>query len=177
MLEILYYVATSLDGCIATFDGDVSWLDAYDPPKGEDYGFNEMYASIDSVIMGSRTWEFALAHGGEAELPTWVFTHRDLPRRGRAVLTSDDPAAVVSAMSEQGLKRTWFMGGGVLAASFLELDLITHFSIAIIPIVLGGGAPLFAAAARPSTLKLTGSRAYENGVVLLTYERGGEAAA
>ena len=86
-------------------------------------------------------------------------------------MTADEPAAVVAAMEKRGLKRAWLMGGGTLATSFLEGDLITHYSIGVIPLVLGGGVPLFTPPARQTTLTLVGTKAFPNGVVQLEYER------
>ena len=60
--EIVYYVATSIDGYIASPDGSVEWLSPYEG-KGEDYGYTEFYDSVDGVLLGSRTYEKALSFG------------------------------------------------------------------------------------------------------------------
>ncbi len=54
MADIIYYVASSLDGYIATADHGVEWLESFQG-SGEDYGFMEFYSSIDALLMGSRT--------------------------------------------------------------------------------------------------------------------------
>lgn len=172
MTDVVYYVACSLDGYIATPDGDVDWLNPFQA-SGEDYGFVEFYSSMDGLLMGSRTYEVALkqGHWRASDKPSWVFTHRDLPLADPSVtLTSEDPAQVIESLGARGLKRVWLMGGGELAASFRMLGLISHYMIAIIPVVLGKGIPLFAAASRQDTLRLVEAKPYPNGVIQLNYE-------
>ena len=73
-------------------------------------------------------------------------------------------------MRARGLKRVWLMGGGKLAASFRMDGLITSYMIAVIPIVLGSGIPLFASSSRQDELRLTHTNAYKSGIVQLCYE-------
>ena len=172
MPEIVYYVACSLDGYIATEDGGVDWLGPYQE-SGEDYGFSDFYSGVDGLLMGSHTYEFALSQGSwqAPEVPSWVFTHRKLPVAHPSVtLTADEPAKVVERLEAEGSKRLWLMGGGKLAASFRTAGLITRYTIFIIPIVLGGGIPLFAEAAGRDELRLLEAKPFSSGAVMLTYE-------
>lgn len=174
MPDVIYYVASSLDGYIATEDGGVDWLNQFHG-RGEDYGYMEFYASVDALVMGSRSYEFALKHGKwqSPDKPSWVFTGRDLPVLHPSItMTSDDPAKVMETIAAQGLKRVWLMGGGELAASFRMQGLITHYWIAVMPVVLGGGVPLFADAARQDVLELVEAKPYKSGIVQLYYEPG-----
>lgn len=79
MLEVVYYVAASLDGYIATDDGGVDWLAPFQSAK-EDHGTGDLYSSVDALLMGSHTYEFALELGQwpSPDKPSWVFTRRDL---------------------------------------------------------------------------------------------------
>jgi dihydrofolate reductase len=170
--DIVYYAACSLDGYIATTGGGVEWLEPFQG-GGEDYGFAEFYSSVDALVMGSRTYEFALEHGPwqTPDKPSWVFTHRDLPVAHSSVtLTSEDPRQVIEAIGARGLGRVWLMGGGQLAASFRARGLISRYTIAVIPIVLGAGIPLLASGSRQDPLRLVETRPYPNGLVRLSYE-------
>lgn len=172
MPDVVYYAACSLDGYIATADGGVDWLEPFQA-GGEDYGFAEFYSSVDALVMGSRTYEFALKHGPwqAPDKPSWIFTHRDLPVAHPSVtLTADDPGEVIEALGTRGLKRVWLMGGGELAASFRARGLISRYTIAVVPIVLGAGIPLFATASRQDPLRLIETKPYPNGLVQLSYE-------
>jgi len=58
-MEIIYYVAASLDGFIATPDGGIDWLKPFEG-TGEDYGYGGFYASIEAVLLGRVTYEQCL---------------------------------------------------------------------------------------------------------------------
>jgi dihydrofolate reductase len=106
-MDIIYYAAASLDGYIATADGGVEWLDAYDGEEG-DYGFADFYASVDALVMGSKTYEFALAQPEwmAPDRPSWVFTRRDLRQAHPSVhLTAEDPADVADSRQRHSSLR------------------------------------------------------------------------
>ena len=171
-MDIVYYVATSLDGYIADADGGVDWLNQY-MDTGEDYGYPVFYASVEGIVMGSHTYEFALKYAPKTEpdRPTWVFTTRDLPvSHSRVTLTSEDPKTVVKSIEDSGLKSVWLMGGGKIAGSFRQDGLISRYMIAVIPIILGDGIPLFDGPRRRDPLKLTDSKVFPTGIVMLTYD-------
>src|SRR3954451_21922500 len=172
MLEVVYYVAASLDGYIATNDGDVDWLNQFHS-AGEDHGAAELEASVDALLLGSHTYEFALKLGSwpSPDKATWVFTRRKLPVLDPSItLTSQSPTQVVEMLAEVGYRRAWLMGGGKLAASFHAERLITRYIISVFPILLGSGIPAFAPhASSPDPLALVESKPFKSGIVQLTY--------
>ncbi len=173
-LDIIYYVACSLDGFIATADGGVEWLDDFQG-QGEDYGYAEFYGSCDALIMGSHTYEVSLKFGDwpSKDKPSWVFTNRELAVVDPSItLTSDEPAAVVKEMHSKGIKQAWMMGGGKLAGSFLEAVLLTEFRVFVMPVILGDGIPLLAGVNHEHNLRLTKAESYDSGVVELRYVKG-----
>src|SRR6059058_247778 len=146
MPEVIYYVASSLDGCNATADGSVDWLTRFHT-AGEDHGAGELEASVDALLMGSHTYEFALklGHWPSPGTPSWVFTRRDLQVLHPSItLTSQRPREIVELLAARGLRRAWLMGGGKLAASFHAERLISRYIISVFPILLGSGVPVFA---------------------------------
>ena len=171
-LDVVYYAACSLDGYIATVDGGVEWLTPFQGKK-DDHGFADFYATVDSLVMGSHTYEFSLRHPPwmAPDKPSWVFTHRGLDVADTSVtLTSQEPREVMELMRARGLKRVWLMGGGKLAASFRMHGLITCYMIAVVPVVLGSGIPLLASSSRQDELRLTHANTYPSGIVQLCYE-------
>src|SRR2546430_17220904 len=127
MPEVIYYVASSLDGYIETTDGGVDWLSRFHT-AGEDHGAAELEASVDALLLGSHTYEFALkvGHWPSPDKLSWVFTRRDLPVLHPSVtLTAQSPREVVEFLASRGLRRPWLMGGGNLAASFHADHLIS----------------------------------------------------
>jgi dihydrofolate reductase len=178
MPEIIYSVAMSLDGYIATSDGAVDWLARFDT-AGEEHGTGELHSSVDALLLGSHTYEFALrlGHWPARDKPSWVFTHRDLRVLDRSItLTSQSPANLVDVLRVHGVRRAWLMGGGELAASFHSVGLISRFIIAVFPVLLGSGIPLFAPnSSSDNSLRLVEAKSFDSGIVQLTYDRTAKA--
>jgi dihydrofolate reductase len=171
MPEIVYYVAASLDGYIATSDGGVEWLDELES-TGEDYGYTEFYESVDDLLMGSRTYEQCLTFG-DWPYPgkqSWVFTQRQIePARPDIFVTNQTPKQLVEELEPRNLKKLWLVGGAEIAESFRADGLITEHIVSIIPVILGSGIPLFASGGQKETLKLSGHTAYKSGIVQVRY--------
>jgi dihydrofolate reductase len=148
MTSTTYLTATTLDGFIATEDNDLGWLFQL---EGEDphNPYDEFIDNVGTLAMGATTYEWIrLNQPGEwayADRPTWVFTHRDLPRIEGADLrfTSEDVGEVHRQMLEAaGGRDVWLVGGGDLVGQFLDRDLLDEIWVSIAPLVLGAGAPL-----------------------------------
>ena len=171
MPEVIYYVACSLDGFIATPDGGLDWLTPFEA-SGEDYGYAEFYGSVDAVVLGSRTFEQALTFGEwpYPGKPSWVMSSRAIaPGRDDVTVTSRTPAEVVADIELLEIGRIWLVGGGALAGSFQAAGLITEFVVSFIPVILGEGVPLLGAAGARETLRLVSTKAYPDGVVQARY--------
>ena len=161
-MEIIYYVAASLDGFIAAPDGGIDWLQPFEN-TGEDYGYAEFYASVEAVLLGRATYEKCL------EFPEWPYAGK--PYWVLSKKTGSTPAAVVSEMRSRAIRRAWLVGGGRLAAAFRAEGLITQHIVSVIPVLLGAGIPLFDGPAPREELKLLGTKTYNNGIVQLRYAR------
>jgi dihydrofolate reductase len=170
MRKIIVYVATSADGYIARPDGDVSWLDRK-RPRGN-YGMAAFFKSVDTVLMGRKTYEVALAFG-QTSYPgkkNYVFS-RTLRRRGAQDVEFVRGRVGEFARRLRGAegKDIWLVGGGGLAASFLDEGQIDEFIIHVVPVFIGEGIPLIHPRHRSVPLTLRSSRAYPDGVVRLHY--------
>ena len=174
MIDVVYSVASSLDGYIANADGGVEWLSRFDT-SGEDHGSGDLNASVDALLLGSRTYEFALKLGywPSPEKLTWVFTRRDLRVLHPSItLTAQTPSEVTDLLASRGLRRAWLMGGGKLAASFHAERLISRYLISVFPVLLGSGIPLFAPHSSPlEALQFRTAKPFKSGIVALTYDR------
>jgi dihydrofolate reductase len=171
MLEIVYYVAASVDGYLAPPDGSLDWLSPFES-SGEDYGFADFYESVDSVFVGSRTYEQALdfPQWPYAGKRTWVFSQRDLREADSMVtVTTGTPEQVAAEAASLRFRRAWLVGGGALAESFESAGLITEYIVSVLPVVLGAGIGLFGAAGGMETLELLDSRRFPDGVVQNRY--------
>ena len=170
-LEVIYYVAASVDGYIATLDGGVEWLYGFES-SGEDYGYPEFYASVDALVLGSRAYEQCLTFTDwpYPAKPCWVFSRRDLEvTQPFVTVTAETPENLMQQLEQRNVRRVWLVGGAKLAASFRAQGLITEYAISVIPVVLGAGIPLFASPGPQEPLQLIESKSYGNGIVQLSY--------
>src|SRR5690242_16390309 len=169
MRRVRYRVAASLDGYIAGPNGEIDWI-VPDPT----IDFAALYAGVDTVLLGRRTYELTLQPGAPAWPADWrvyVFS-RTLRAAAHPAVTvvSTDAAAVVAALRAAPGRDIWLFGGGSLCASLLAADLVDQVDVAIMPVLLGGGVPLVAPEAPPSRLRLTHAQAHPSGVVSLHYD-------
>lgn len=172
MVEIVYHVAVSLDGYIATPDGGVEWLPSLE--EGSDYGYSEFYASVDALLMGRQTYEKALEFGSWVYpgKPCWVFSKREIKvEQPDVILTTKSPNELIAELNARQHKRVWLVGGGQLASSFRAHGLISEYILGVIPIVLGAGIPLFAASGLQEKLELAECKPFPDGAILLRYLR------
>ena len=179
MVEVIYSVASSFDGYIATTDGGVDWLSRFHA-RGEDHGAAELHASIDALLLGSHTYEFALklGHWPTPDKPSWVFTKRALHVLHPSItLTSESPAEVMVHLDARGVHRVWLMGGGQLAASFHTEGLISRYIVSVFPVLLGSGIPFLAPhSGSEDALRLVAAKPFKSGIVQLTYDRAAQKA-
>jgi len=170
--RIIVSIATSADGYIARPDGDLEWLTSRPAPKGF-YGFNAFMKSIDTEILGRKTYDESLRLGGKFEGKTRaiVFSHRPRPADAPAAVefVNEDVGRFVERMREQPGKDIWLMGGGELIASFLDANAIDEFVVTVFPVFIGDGIPLNARRHRDVPLELLSVEQFENGVVQLHY--------
>lgn len=172
MPEIVYYVASSLDGFIATSDGSVAWLDEF--AGDEDYGYADFLASVDALLIGSATYEQVLTFGDwpYAGKPTFVFSSRALPIADESVaITAEEPATAARGLDEAGIARAWLVGGGELAGAFARQGLIDRYIVSVMPVLLGQGVPLLGCSGGTGRLRLESS-ARIGDVVQNTYLSG-----
>ena len=177
MRKIIAQLATSADGFIARLDGAVDWLDRPRPQHG--YGMGEFYRSIDTILMGRKTYDFAVNYqkSGKAKsvfdpkIQHYLFS-RTLPAADvvpPVELVSVPVKEFAENLRASAGKDIWMMGGGEIIASFLDHGEIDEFHIAVIPIFIGEGISLMAPRQRTLPLKLLASKQFEDGVVALHY--------
>lgn len=174
-IEVVYYVAASLDGFIATPDGGTDWLAPFEDGS-EDYGYADFFASVDSIVMGRKTCEKSLTFGEwpYPGKPAWILSRQPIATAEPGVtVTAAGPAAVVREMDRRGLKRSWLVGGGVMATAFRAEGLLTEYVVSTVPVLPGSGIPLFASGGPRQSLRLVASRTYGNGLVQTVYQPAG----
>jgi len=169
MRKLILFIATSLDGYIAGPNGEIDWLFT-----NQDYGYSEFYATIDTVVMGRKTYEVSRSFGAYPypETRAFVFSRtRDGERDDHATFVSGDISRFVKTLKFQPGRNIWLVGGGEIIRPLLQDDLIDEFRIFVHPIVLGTGVPLFPPPLSTKTLRLRDTHAFESGLVRLGYVR------
>ncbi|MBX2876491.1 MAG: dihydrofolate reductase family protein [Saprospiraceae bacterium] len=174
MKKVKLYIAISLDGYIARKDGSIDWLEALPNPNKIDYGYTAFYETIDTVIMGRKTYDQIL--GFDVPWPyeqctTYLATREadfQPPTPQTKVIQGEISSATRSIVKEEG-KDIWLVGGGQLVAFYLNEGLIDEMMLFIIPTIIGEGIPLFPSPLRESSFHLQSTEHYETGAVLLHY--------
>lgn len=173
MSEVRMYIAMSLDGYIATPEGDVDWLEPY--PAG-DVGYAEFLQEIGSIVMGRRTYEQVTTMGEwpYGSRPTYVLSSRRIEPVDDSITWADDGLPSLLARLHGTRRDIWILGGAeTIHRAFLG-DHLDRLEVFVIPTLLGSGMALFSWAAGPRTLDLIEATAFDNGVVKLDYRLQGK---
>lgn len=175
-IRVSVYVGASLDGFIARRDGSIDWLNEAQAlvPDGEDLGFGAFMDTVDTLIMGRKTFEQVLSFGvwPYGQTPVVVLSHNPIQLPPDLVATvshaSGSPGALLDRLSAQGVQHVYVDGGSTIQG-FLAESLIDQITITTIPVILGDGIPLFGPL--ESDIKLTHVKtvAYDFGFVQTTY--------
>ena len=141
------YIATSLDGFIATSDGGLDWLDEIPNPDGSDHGYAEFMSGIDAIVMGRKTFEKVLTFSlWPYDKPVYVLSRSKVrvpnELENKVEIVKKNPKTLVDQLKERG-HQNLYIDGGITIQGFLEEDLIDELIITRIPVLLGNGAPLF----------------------------------
>ncbi len=141
------YLATSLDGYIATSDGGLDWLYAVPNPDNDDYGYADFIEGIDALVMGRKTFEKVLTFDSwPYTKPVFVLSNslNPLPEvvKNKAEKVSGELSVLVKQLSVKGYSNLYIDGGSTIR-SFLAEDLIDEMIITRVPVLLGTGIPLF----------------------------------
>jgi dihydrofolate reductase len=167
------HIAVSLDGKIARPDGSVDdWL-APDYPA-EDFGFDAFLAGVDAILMGRGTYDVVRRLGDwpYPGKPTVVLTTRPLddPPPSGVEPRSGDIAAVAAELESRGYRRVWIEGGGQVVRSMIAIGKINVLEMAVIPMILGDGVPLFPQGTGELKLRLIRCETKAKGALHLVYE-------
>lgn len=167
MRQLVYSVATSLDGFIAGPNGEFDWI-IQDPT----IDFGEIFGGFDTLLMGRHSYESMLREGhSPKEFGMEVLvasTTLDSRQHADFQIVATGLAQTVAGLKEKPGKDIWLFGGGILFRSMLDARLVDRVDVAVIPILLGGGVPLVPPGRR-WPLQFKGSRTFPSGIVSLTY--------
>ena len=174
------FVGVSVDGFIAREDGGLDFLDA---GGNEAHGYEEFIATVDTLVMGRKTYETVLGFGvwpyGERRVVVLSRQPVDLTPvaklGGRAEWMTGAPSEVAARLEEEGAQHV-YLDGGVTIQGFLSAGLVDRLVVSRVPILIGSGIPLFGALPRDVRLRHVATRTYSGGLVQSEYEVANEPA-
>ena len=167
------FIGTSVDGFIARMDGGLDWL----PDAPEPHGYDEFMASVDTLVIGRKTFETVLSFDG------WVYGTKRLvvlsnqpldletaiARGGVVEQMGGAPAEIVARLAASGAQHL-YVDGGITIQGFLRAHLIDRMVITRVPVLIGQGVPLFGSLPADLRLRHVATRSYPSGLVQSEYE-------
>lgn len=186
MRKIILNLAVTLDGFIEGPNGEIDWCSMENELNNEalDSHFEQFLESIDTIFYGRVSYdmwgEYQPAESASPpEKKLWEGVHRktkyvfsNTPRTsGEATYITSDIARRVQEIKNQPGKNIWLYGGAGLITSFMNLGLVDNFLLAVYPVILGSGKPLFSDIRHRSQLKLNKATPAGSGIILLDYDR------
>lgn len=171
--KLVLYISMSLDGFIATKEDDLSWLSTVQV-EGEDYGYEAFNETVDTYIVGRRTYEVVLGLTGGVfpaaeKHQCYVITKQERADENGVTFYNSSIEDLVNDLMAQEGKNIYCDGGAQIVQLLLQKNLIDEFIISVIPILLGDGKRLFLGDSPLTKLKLLESKQYESGLVQLRY--------
>lgn len=175
MRKVILGVAISLDGFIEGSNGEYDWCFT-----DQDYGLTDFFKRIDTLFIGRKTYEMAqsaqsMGEAGGTGFPKfkeYIFsTTLDKVKDGATLIKGDIKTEVEKIKKEKG-KDIWLFGGAGLTTSLMNFGLVDELSLAVHPILLGDGKPLFNNIKDRIKLTLVDTKTYSTGLASLTYDVG-----
>ncbi len=180
------FIATSVDGYIATENGGVDWLHTAGNQEADmgaspdpDMGFSRYINSVDCMIMGRKCMDMISSMNltpeqwpyGDTRIFALSNTVKEAPEnlQGTVEMYSGEISALVSRLEKEGFNHA-YIDGGTTITSFINLKLINEMTITLAPVLLGAGKPLFGELDQHIKLEDAQVIAYPNGFITVKYK-------
>ena len=175
MRKLSLFIATSLDGYIAKPHDDLSFLKIVEK-EGEDYGYAEFIANIDTIIIGRKTYDYVLkeigsSHYDNGQRDVYVITRTERLSVGRTTFYSGNLTDLVQRLKSEKGKNIYCDGGAEIIDELLKHDLIDELIISVIPILVGNGTRLFKDGRPEQQLKFISAKSFDTGLIQIHYKR------
>ncbi|WP_347107414.1 dihydrofolate reductase family protein [Paenarthrobacter sp. S56] len=171
-----YYVASTIDGYIASPDDDLGWLLQFDQVEGVSGSYESFFDGVGSLAMGGDTYRWLIKHEDGKwpypDVPCWVFTHHEYAAPAGSDVTfvrGDVSEFAPDLLAAAGDRNVWLVGGGDLVAQFADAGLLNEIIVTIIPVVLGAGKRLLPLEGPTPPLELVSSRVLGGAAVEMHY--------
>lgn len=169
--KLVLYIAMSLDGYITDRHEGLGFLGAVEQ-EGEDYGYAAFNETVDTVIMGRKTYDTVMAMGVEyphADKTSYIITRRPGDDTDKLHYYGGSLKTLVDQIRTQPGKNIYCDGGAEIVNALLEEKLFDELVVSIIPVLLGGGIRLFSKDYPEQSLRLLSAKSFDKGLVQLHY--------
>lgn len=144
--KLIFYGAISFDGYLAREDDSLDWF--YGTEGEEEIGYADFYSTIDTVLMGRRTYEQIVSALSPNRFPyegkaCYVFSKSLLGRSEFVQFVGDDIVEFTRSLKAKRGQSIWVVGGGEALHPLIQARLVDEFIIQIAPAIIGRGIPLF----------------------------------
>ena len=159
--------AITLDGYIAGPNEEFDWC------RGDRDVMTAFFDTVDTVLLGRRTWDLMVRMGDPSfrGMKNYVFTKNPPASAPTAIeFVTGDAADFVRGLREQEGKNIWLCGGGALFRSLLAAGVVDAIELAVHPLLLGGGIPLFGPTPARIPLRFVSAKPLTGGLVMMSYE-------
>ncbi len=170
--KLILYISCSLDGYIAKPNDDLSFLSMVEQ-EGQDYGYADFIKTVDTVIVGRRTYDWVIGQGYEfphSNKETYVITRQTRPNKGTINFYNGDLKSLLTELKNKEGKTIFCDGGSEIANQLLTDKLFDELILSIVPIIVGNGTRLFKEGIPEQELLLKSVNHFEKGLVQLHYE-------
>ena len=177
MPKVIYYVASSLDGFIATEDNNLDWLLQFGFEAFQAH-FDRFMAGVGAVVMGGETYRWLRAEEPdkwEYRQPCWVLTSRAdaaPPEADIRFAAGDIRPVLQQARQAAGERNVWIVGGGNVAAQFADAGLLDELWVTYMPVALGSGRRLLPVSGPTDPMRLIAATQFDGGASELRFAVG-----
>lgn len=171
--KVILYIATSLDGYIAKPNDDIGFLSIVEQ-DGQDYGYADFAKTVDTVIMGRKTYDKGIAMGFDfphADKDAYIITRTSRPNIGSLKSYAGDLKLLIHRLKSENGKNIFCDGGAEVVNELMKNELIDEFIISVIPILVGNGIKLFKDGRPEQKLELVSTKQFDKGLTQLHYKR------
>lgn len=173
MRKLILYISCSLDGYIAGPNDDLSFLNPMQL-EGEDYGYQAFVDSVDTVIVGRRTYDWVVNQGYDfphTDKACYILTSQSRPKEGSLTFYQGDLKELVQRLKSSNSPKNIFCDGGAqVVHQLLAAQLIDEIILSVVPVLLGAGTRLFNDGRSKQQLELVSSKSFDSGLVQHHYK-------
>lgn len=168
----ILYIATTLDGYIAKPNDNLDFLSIVEK-EGEDYGYADFAKTVDTVIMGRKTYDWIMKYAPDfyhTDKTSFIITRTARPSIGNTHFYTGNIKELILRLKSESGSNIFIEGGAEVIAELLKESLIDEFVISIIPILVGDGIKLFKDGQPEQKLELISTKPFDTGLVQLHYK-------